>query len=466
VRVIRIARSGVLLALCLVAFSKGSEARQSPSPGSLEAEVDTYVEPYLEMKGFSGSILIASKGEVLLRKGYGMANYELDVPNTPQAKFHIASISKMFTAAAIMLLEERGLLRVSDPLTRYIPDYPDGDRITVHHLLLHTSGIPNVNNLPDYDTQSRFPQTPSSIIEMFQNEPLVMEPGERFDYSNSNYNLLAFIIEKVSGQSYGDFLRENFLAPIGMSDTGHDGHAGEILKNRASGYVPVGADGLENAPYLDWTIKTGNGSLYSTVEDLYRWDRALYTEKILKKSTLDVMFTPHLEGVGYGWFLGERLNRRVARMSGRSPGFQGEIHRYLDDDVCVVVLSNNYSGAASFMITDLAAMVFGEPYEILAINPGLEIDPKVLDAYLGHYRGDADFFVPGASITVESRDGHLTMKWSMGGVSWLVPMTESTFYDRSYGGRVTFVKDAAGRVSHLIYRSSGQDYRATKAPSE
>jgi len=118
------------------------------------------------------------------------------------------------------------------------------------------------------------------------------------------------------------------------------------------------------------------------------------------------------------------------------------------------------------MITDLAAMVFGEPYEILAINPGLEIDPKVLDAYLGHYRGDADFFVPGASITVESRDGHLTMKWSMGGVSWLVPMTESTFYDRSYGGRVTFVKDAAGRVSHLIYRSSGQDYRATKAPSE
>jgi hypothetical protein len=223
---------------------------------------------------------------------------------------------------------------------------------------------------------------------------------------------------------------------------------------------------MENAPYLDWTIKTGNGSLYSTVEDLYKWDRALYTEKILKKSTLDVMFTPHVEGVGYGWFLGEGLNRRVARMSGRSPGFQGEIHRYLDDDVCVVVLSNNYSGAASFMIGGLAAIVFGEPYEILAVNPGLQIDPQVTNGYLGLYRGDSDFFVPGATITVESEDGNLTMKWSMGGVSWLVPVTEAKFYDRSYGGGVTFVKDATGGISHMIYRSSGWDYRADREPSE
>jgi CubicO group peptidase (beta-lactamase class C family) len=459
-----------LLALSITALGKRSEARyqryQGPTPSNLEAEVDAYVKPYLDMKGFSGSILIASNGEVLLHKGYGMANDELDVANTPQTKFHIASISKTFTAAAILLLEERGLLSVSDRLNRYIPDYPRGDGITVHHLLTHTSGIPNVNNLPNYETQSRFPQTLSGIIEMFKHEPLGMIPGERYAYSNSNYNLLAFIIEKVSGQSYGDFLRENVFAPIGMNDTRHDGHAGDLIKNRASGYVPVGLDGLENAPYLDWTIKTGNGSLYSTVEDLYKWDRALYTEKILRKSTLDVMFTPHVEGVGYGWFLGERLDHRVVRMNGRSPGFQGEIQRYLDDDTCVVVLSNNYSGAASFMIDDLAAMVFGEPYEILAVNPDLQIDPQVMKGYLGLYRGDSDFFVPGATITVESRDGHLAMKWSMGGVSWLVPMTEAQFYDRSFGGGVSFVKDAAGQVSHLIYRSSGEDYRATRAPSE
>ena len=422
----------------LILMSSGSgltsaQTRTSKLP-SIEAKVDAYVKPFLEIKGFSGSILIASKGQVLLRKSYGMANYELDAPNTPQTKFHIASISKTFTAAAIMILEERGLLSVGDPLSKYIPDYPGGDKITIHHLLIHTSGIPNVNNFLDYNAKAKFSQTLTSIIEMFKNKPLRAQPGERYEYSNSNYNLLAFIIEKVSGKSYGEFMKENIFDPLGMNATGHDGYAGKILKNRASGYAPIGADGLENAPYLDWTIKTGNGSLYSTVEDLYKWDRALYTEKILKKNILDKIFKPHVDNsVGYGWFVGKRLNRNVVRMSGRSPGFQGEIHRYVDDDVCVIVLSNNYSGAASFIINDLAAIVFAEPYETLAINAKVKIDPKVMDSYLGRYQGGSDFFAPGATITVEKQDGHLVLRWSMGGISWLAPVTEVKYYDRMFG---------------------------------
>ncbi len=455
-----------LLFALLIPATPGSGQISSPKPTDLEAKVDAYVRPYLEIKGFSGAILIASKGRVLLRKGYGMANYELDAPNTPETKFHLASISKSFTAAAILILEERGLLSVSDPLSKYIPDYPEGDKITIHHLLIHTSGVPNVNNFPDYDAKSKFQQTPASIIEMFKNKPLTMKPGERYSYSNSNYNLLAFIIEQVSGKKYGDFLKENIFDPLGMKDTGHDGKAGAIVKNRASGYAPVGARDLENAPWIDWTIKTGNGSLYSTVEDLYKWDRALYTEKILKKSALDKMFTPHVEGVGYGWFIGRRLNRKVIRFSGRSPGFQCEIHRYVDDDVCVIVLSNNYSGAASFMITDLAAMVFGEPYETSSINAGAKIDSKVIDGFLGRYEGGADFFIPRASITLEKRDGNLALRWSTGAVGWLTPMTESKFYERVFGASVTFVKDDKGKVSHLIFSISGSDYRANKAQTE
>ncbi len=455
-----------LLILITPGSGQTSSQTRGGKPTDLETKVDAYVKPYLEMKGFNGSILIASKGQVLLRKGYGMANYELDAPNTPLTKFHIASISKTFTAAAIMLLEERGLLRVSDPLSKYIPDYPSGDKITVHHLLTHTSGIQNVNYFPDYNAKSKFPQTLTNIIEMFKNKPLGMQPGERYEYSNSNYNLLAFIIEKVSSKSYGEFLRENIFAPLEMKDTGHDGHAGAIIKNRASGYAAVGVNDLENAPYLDWTIKTGNGSLYSTVEDLYRWDRALYTEKILKKSTLDKVFKPHVDNIGYGWFLGKRLNRNVTRMSGRSPGFQGEIQRYVNDDACVIVLSNNYSGAASFMINDLAAILFSEPYEALTVNPNLKIDQKVTETYLGRYQGGSDFLVAGASATVERQDGNLAVRWSWGGLSWLVPLTEAKFYDRSSGGVVTFVKDDKGRISHLIYRSSGRDYRANRSQSE
>ncbi len=455
--------------MIVIASGSGQSSTQTRTgkPPGLEAKVDTYVKPFLQIKGFSGAILIASKGQVLIRKGYGMANWELDAPNTPQTKFHIASISKTFTAAAIMILEERGLLSVSDPLSKYIPDYPDGNRITIHHLLIHTSGIPNVNNFLDYNAKSKFPQTLASIIEMFKNKPLRTQPGERYEYSNSNYNLLAFIIEKVSAKSYGQFLKENIFDPLGMNDTGHDDNAGKIIKNRASGYSPIGVDRLENTPFLDWTIKTGNGSLYSTVEDLYKWDRALFSEKILKKSSLDKIFTPHVNNsVGYGWFIGKSLNRKVVRMSGRSPGFQGEIHRYVDDDVCVIVLSNNYSGAASFMINDLDAIVFAEPYEAMAINSNLKIDAKTMDAYLGRYQGGSDFFVPGATITVEKQDGNLALRWSMGITSWIVPLTEVKFYDRMFGAGVTFMKDDKGKISHLIYRFSSVNHRVNKAPTE
>jgi CubicO group peptidase (beta-lactamase class C family) len=432
---------------------------------SLEAKVDAYVKPYLEMKAFSGTILIARKGKIVLEKGYGMANYELNVPNTVQTKFHLASISKTFTAAAIMMLEERGQLSVKDPLNKYIPDYPNGDKITLHNLLIHTSGIPNVNNFSEYGDWSRYAQTPASLVEKFKNRPLNFEPGARYDYSNSNYNVLAFIIEKVSGKSYGEFLQANIFEPLAMKDTAHDGNAALLIRNAASGYTPAGFDGFEKVPYLDWTIKTGNGSIYSTVEDLYKWDRALYTEKLLKRATLEKIFTKHVDdAVGYGWFLGKRLNRNVYRMSGRSPGFQCEIHRYIDDDVCVIVLGNNYSGAASFMINDIAAIAFNEPYEALAVNKDLQLDPKTVASYLGRFQGGRDFFVPNAWIRLENREGHLAMRWSMGGLSWLVPMTESRFYDRNFGGSVTFVKNDKGEISQLIYRSSGTDYRANKTP--
>ncbi len=182
----------------------------------------------------------------------------------------------------------------------------------------------------------------------------------------------------------------------------------------------------------------------------------------MKKSTLDQIFAPHVDGVGYGWFIGKRLNRRVIRMSGRSPGFQCEIHRYIDDDTCVIVLSNNYSGAASFIITDLAAMVFGEPYEALAINPQLRTNPKVTDSYLGQYEGGDDFFIPKASLKVEKRGDNLAMVWSIGSTSWLAPVTDAKFYDRIFGASVTFVKGNDGKVSHMIFRIVGTDYRANK----
>lgn len=465
-RSILMSKFSVALIAFLLVLSISDSARTGLLPNSkaavdLEAEVDAYVKPFLGTKSFSGAVLLAKGGRVLVSKGYGMANYELDVPNTAQTIFHLASISKPFTAAAIMILEERGQLKVTDPLTKFISDYPNGDKITIHHLLIHTSGIANANDFPDYNDKSKFPQTTESLVAMFKNRPLTMQPGERFSYSNSNYNVLAFIIEKLSGKRYGEFLRENIFDPAGMKDTGHDDNPAKILRNRASGYVPVGVSEIENSPYLNWTIKTGNGSLYSTVEDLYKFDRALYTEKILKKSTLEKVFAAHIPGVGYGWFTGNRFNRQVVRINGRSPGFQGEIHRYVNDDACVIVLSNNYSGTASLMINDLAAILLGEKYKAPDFAKSAQVDPKIVTELVGTYQGGQNFIRPNATLAVQSRDDQLLLVWGPGYVSGLIPMSDGRFFDRMFGGLVSFARDEKGAVNRLIWYSGG-DYVAMK----
>jgi CubicO group peptidase (beta-lactamase class C family) len=457
-------RKHLLCAFLVLFFFLKGPARALASSGQkdLVSLVDQYVEPYVKTRNFSGSVLLARNGKVFVSKGYGMANYELDVPNMPQTKFHIASVSKTFTAAAIMILAERGLVSPGDPVAKLIPGYPNGDRLTVHHLLVHTSGIPNINDFPDYDRISRFPQTPKTLVDMFKDKPLVMTPGERYSYSNSNYNLLAYIIETLSGQRYGEFLARNIFEPLGMTSSGHDGNSSALLKGRAAGYIPTGVSDFDNAPFLDWSAKTGNGSLYSTVEDLYKWDRALYAERILKKPSLDKVFTDHVEGTGYGWFVGRRLNRRIVRMNGRSPGFQCELQRYIDDDACVIVLGNNYAGTASLMADNLAAILFGEPHDSFTPLDSSRVEESQASPYIGRYEGGEDFIRPGASLAVEWKDGHLWLNWGPGYVSALIPLTGQGFLDRLFGGHVTFVKNTAGKVDCLVWHL-GRDYPAKKA---
>lgn len=454
----------LLVLIDFAASQSKLQTTRTPKSRELEAKVDAYIKPYLDVQGFSGTILIARGGRVLLSKGYGMANYELNVPNTPQTKFHLASVSKPFTAAAIMILQERGQLSVGDTLNKYIPDYPNGDKITIHQLLSHTAGIPNVNNFPEYDRESRFPHTTEQLVEMFKHKPLDFAPGERYRYSNSNYNVLALIIEKVSGKSYGDFLKENIFDPAGMKDTAHDARAETLITNRANGYVPAGLSDLENVPYLDWTIKTGNGSVYTTVGDMYKWDRALYTEKILKKGSIDKIFTAHAaNSVGYGWFIGKQAGRRVFRMGGRSPGFTTEIQRYVDDDVCIIVLGNNYAPTASPIANDLAAMVFGEKYETPKLVKPLKLDEKFLEPLVGSYKFGSDFFVPGAIATIEERGGQLKMALNTGaGVVTLLPQSETKFFDRVFWEEIIFEKNERGETTQLIWRYNGMDYRAAK----
>jgi CubicO group peptidase (beta-lactamase class C family) len=329
----------------------------------LAPKADELINAYVKQSQFSGSVLIAKGGQVILSKGYGMANYELEVPNTPQTRFRLGSITKQFTALAIAQLVERGVVKVDDPITKYLPDFPKetGDKITVYHLLTHTSGIPSFTESSDYPQIKINPFSGEKLIAWLKNKPLDFTPGENFKYNNAGYILLGNIIEKVTGKSYEQYLKENILEPLGMKSTGYD-HNKQVMKNRAAGYTAKGKE-IERAEYIDMSVPGGAGALYSTVEDLYLWDRALYTEKLVKKATLEKLYTPFKSNYAWGWRVGEQNGRKVVLHGGGIDGFNTTIVRYVNDDICIIALSNRIPAALNAMSKNLAALLFGEKYD-------------------------------------------------------------------------------------------------------
>ncbi len=325
------------------------------------AALDQYVRSFAKPPGgFMGSVLVATGGKVILAKGYGYADVELDVPNTPQTKFRLGSITKQFTAAAILQLQEQGKLNVQDHVSKYYSNAPESWKdITIRHLLTHTSGIHNFTALPDYVKRMRERVAPLELIARFRDLPLDFPPGSKFSYSNSGYEVLGYIIEKVSGETYEEYLKKHIFDPLALADTGYD-HTDAILKGRAMGYETAPDGKLRNAAFLDMSIPYSAGSLYSTVLDLYKWDRALYAEKVLSKQSKEQMFTPFLNNYAYGWFVRKLYDHRTITHNGGINGFATHIARFPDDDACVVVLSNLPSRALAQMTRGLEAILFGQ----------------------------------------------------------------------------------------------------------
>ena len=334
------------------------------------AKIDALVQQYVANRQFNGSVLVAEKGQVIIKKGYGMANMEWNIPNAPDTKFRLGSITKQFTAMLIMQLVEQGKLKLAGKVTDYLPDYPKatGDKITIHHLLTHTAGIPNYTSFSDFfATKSRNPYTPGAFTKEFANMPLDFEPGSKFSYSNSGYFLLGVIIEKVTGKSYAEVLKANILAPAQLQNTGYD-LAGPILPKRAAGYEKR-PDGYVNAPYLDMSIPYAAGSLYSTVEDLYRWDQALYTDKLLSASGKTTMYTPYLDQYAYGWTVGKtklgqlKDSLDVIGHGGGINGFNTLINRFPTDKILVVLLNNTGGAPLNDIQKNILRILYDQPIE-------------------------------------------------------------------------------------------------------
>lgn len=360
--------------LFLIGLSFGVSPQNIAIAQTTPDKIDGLVKLYHDYGQFNGTVLVAEHGKITYMKGFGSANMEWDIPNQPDTKFRLGSITKQFTSMLILQLVQQGKLKLDAKITEYLPEYPKktGDKITIHHLLTHTSGIPGYTEFPGFFRHlSRNPSAPEDFVKFFADSSLLFEPGAKFSYSNSGYFLLGVIIEKITGKPYEEVLRQNILSPLNMNSTGYDHHS-PLLKKRASGYEKDGATYV-NAPYLDMSLPYSAGALYSTVEDLYLWDQALYSDKLLPEKMRDLLFARHTpargSSYGYGWFLGKAPIGRtsdsamVIEHGGGINGFNTLISRIPSEHHLIVLLNNTGGAPLGAMSQAIRGILYDKPFD-------------------------------------------------------------------------------------------------------
>jgi len=459
-------------------LEKGADSNiEMPSNKSL---VDSIFQEATEGDSAGVAVLIARDGKILHQNGFGYANLEDKVPVTPDTKFRIGSITKQFTASAILKLQEDGLLSVDDKLTKFIPDYPRGDEVTIHHLLTHTSGIHS------YTSKSGFMDTvaeevkPADLIESFRNDKFDFDPGEQWLYNNSGYFLLGYIVEKVSGKSLASYLKETFFDPLGMENTGI--HRWDLdLENEAVGYsYNYDSGSFQEALKWDMSRAGGAGAIYSTVGDLYLWNEAVFGGKVLSESSLKAAFTPvklnsgdeASAGYGYGWMISEERGLKEIHHGGGFNGFNAYLLRYPDENFTAAVLTNcaprpaPKKGSVGLGASDGAQLasyfyLWKQMDTIKSFPEDETVDPKIYDDYVGRY----DY---GMSIvlSVTKEEGQLFAQLTGQEKYEIFPRSETEFFWKVVDAQVTFVRDEKGKVTHAFHQQSGREFKAPKLKDE
>ena len=334
-------------------------------------KIDALIKLSNDYGQFNGSVLVAEGGKVIYKKGFGLANREWNIPNEPDTKFRLGSITKQFTSMLILQLVEQGKIDLQGKLSDYLPYYrkDTGSQVTIHHLLTHCSGIPSYTSIPNFfEDISRDPYPVEEFVKKYCSGDFQFEPGSRYLYNNSGYFLLGAIIEEITGKTYEEVLNKNIFLPLGMETSGYDRY-GPIIPNRASGYSNA-FGGYTNAPYLDMSLPYAAGSLYSTVEDLYLWDHALYTEKLLSAKMKELMFTPHIANYGYGWGIRQKslpdMKEKPTSIShgGGINGFNTLIERLVDKKHLIVLLNNTPGANLGQMSDAIIRILYGKSYDL------------------------------------------------------------------------------------------------------
>ncbi|MAW91669.1 MAG: serine hydrolase [Altererythrobacter sp.] len=448
-------RAALALAPAMIVFGSTTGLAQDAE------RMDEAVSASSQDNSFMGTALVAIGDEILLDKGYGSANLEWDISNTTDTKFRIGSVTKQFTAAAILLLQERGQLDIDQPVKTYWPEAPlSWDGITLRHLLHHTSGIPNVTNFDEFSRWKFLPTTRDEMISRFADKELDFPPGEKWSYSNSGYLLLTAVVEEVSGQSYSDFIEENFFTPLGMSATAIDLTA-QIVPKRASGYSPSDSGPL-NADYVDMGIPSGAGALYSTTGDLLKWQRGLFGGKVLKPETVALMTDPAVEampGSSYamGLLVTEDEDGQLIWHGGGIEGFNAFLAHDPERDITVAVLANINGGAANRLGQSLVTLARGGEIELASERTEVAVDPASLREYEGSYELGPGFilkfWVEGDQLMTQATNQSAFPMFAKG---------PDQFFLKVVDAKLVFDRDTAGEVTSVTLHQNGAVMEGSK----
>lgn len=453
--------TSVLFIVLALFMANGFALANSAADDVLAKKIDSFLSKRFPAGEPGVAVLAVKDGKTILRKGYGMANLELGIRIKPESVFRIGSITKQFTAAAIMKLVEQGKISLQDEITKFIPGYPvKGNKITVHHLLNHTSGIKSYTGMPNFFDTVRQDFATMEMVDRFKNQPMDFKTGDDYRYNNSGYFLLGAIIEKVTGKSYAKYVDEAIFKPLGLKNTYYGSHS-RIIPNRVDGYKPDG-DGFLNADYLSMTQPHAAGSIISTVDDLYKWNTAMHSGKVVSEKSFKLMTTPtklnngKTRDYGYGLSLGKLFDEPIVAHGGGINGFSTMGLRIPGKNVFVAVFSNcpGKQPDPSFTSQWIAGLLCGKDVKE---RKAIKLDHKTLDQIVGVYK------ISDKETRTITREGDQLFSLRSGSrlLKVFAESKDLYFYENSFS-YFTVVRDKKGKVTKMVMHSLGGKEEAVK----
>jgi len=413
------------------------------------------------------SVLVSQNGDIIYQKGFGYADIEKKIPVTPDTKFKIGSISKQFTAVAILKLQEEGKIKTEDKLSKYIPDFPRGNEVTIYQLLTHTSGIHDYNSTPNLDVTK--PITPQALLDIIKKLPYDFNPGERYLYNNSGYFILGYIVAQLSGKTLSEYLNETFFKPLGMKNSGIY-ETNIVLNYEAQGYSMNG-EKVKKADFQEMSWALGVGSIYSTTKDLYKWNEAIFNWKVLSNATLKTAFTQTVLNsggkvdYGFGWFLITNRGFKFIQHSGGVSGFSAYLEHQPENNLTVCVLLNSLPSPEGihpiFNGQAISEFILQDKMEKQNIGVDTIVSENILKKYVGRYN-----YGQGMAMWVTLKEKQLFGQMTAMEASPLTPISENEFYFKARNAKIKFVPDTSSIIDRLFQYQNGEFFEATKLKDE